>query len=403
MDQRPLPGAASGKPLLELAYFSQENSGGLADYAREQARALRASGVCVQFVTTPSVAGGIQNPASGMVPILAESPVPQPKGGKFARRLRTMSWILGNMRTLARWIEQEEVKQVLIGAYMEYFAPLWAPQFQRLAQRGVIFGSVVHDPVRQTRIGPRWFHRRSIGDAYSFLSEAFVHDPIDLDTVRPVKHLRTTVIPHGPYHFPPAASSRDKVRAELGIPADTLLLLAFGHIRNAKNLDLALRAMVSNPKAHLLVAGKELSATQRPASYYQELAVQLGVADRCRWRTGFVRDDEVGNFFAACDLVLLTYNAGFRSASGVLNVAVQYRKPCLASGGEGNLKTSVAKHGIGLWIEPDDVKALSQALTSWRPGLLRPDWDGYERENSWERNAILVRQRFLAHVPADTS
>jgi glycosyltransferase involved in cell wall biosynthesis len=194
--------------------------------------------------------------------------------------------------------------------------------------------------------------------------------------------------------------SREMIRRQLQIPASGLLLLAFGHLRDAKNLDLVLRAMTSNPDAYLLIAGKELSATQRAAKYYQELAVQLGVSERCRWRIGHVPESEIGNLFEASDLVLLTYNQGFRSASGVLNVAVQYRKPCLASSGSGNLKTSVERYALGRWIAPDDAAALAQALTNWKSTSFKPDWPGYERDNSWERNAALVIERMSSHYTA---
>jgi glycosyltransferase involved in cell wall biosynthesis len=282
---------------------------------------------------------------------------------------------------------------------MEYYAPLWVAPFQKLAKNGVVFGSVIHDPVRKTPLGPRWWRQRSIADNYSFLSEAFVHDAIELDTVRPVAGLHTTVIPHGPYPFSPATLSREVVREQLQITPNGLLLLAFGHLRDAKNLDLVLRAMSSQPEAFLLVAGRELSANQRPAAYYQELAAQLGVADRCRWRIGFVSEAEIGNYFEAADLVLLTYNEQFRSASGVLNVAAQYKKPCLASGGQGNLKTSVIKYGLGQWIEPDSAEAIARGLSAnWRTTAVQANWEGYGRDNSWEQNAALVLQRFATHL-----
>lgn len=383
---------------LRLAYFSQETFGGLADYAREQARALSAAGAQLSFIAAPSLAAARQNPPYKMAPILAEVPTSSAAQNRWARRLQSMQWILGNMRRLSQWVEREQVKCVLLGAYMEYLAPLWAPPFRKLAKRGVVFGSVVHDPVRDTRIGPDWWHRRSIASAYSFLSEAFVHDPIELDTVRPVADLQTTVIPHGPYPFASAVLARETMRQQLQIPAEGMLLLAFGHLRDAKNLDLVLRAMPSHPDAYLVVAGKELSATQKPAAYYQELATQLGVASRCRWRIGFVPEDEIGNYFEAADLVLLTYHRGFRSASGVLNVALQYRRPCLASGGPGNLKTSVTQYGLGQWIEPDDVAAIARGLAAWRAAARLPDWAGYARDNSWERNAALVLQRFSARL-----
>ena len=386
-------------PPLRLAYFSQETCGGLADYAREQARALSRAGVSVSFITAPSVAADCHDVAAEVLPLLGEVPAAT-SSNRWLRRWRTMNWILGNMRRFADWIKREQIRYVLFGAYMEYFAPLWAPPYRKLARMGVVFGSVVHDPIRDTPLGPRWWQRQSIAANYSFLAEAFVHDAIDLDTVRPVPGLKTTVIPHGPYSGTAATLPRETMRSKLQIPPTGTLLLAFGHLRDAKNLDLVLRAMVSRPDTYLVVAGKELSATQKPADYYQKLAAQLGIADRCRWRIGFVPGEEMGNYFEAADLVLLTYHRGFRSASGVLNVALQYRKPCLASGGAGNLKTSVTKYGLGQWIEPDDVAAIERGLADWRAAVRQADWTGYDRDNSWERNAELVLQQFFAHAAA---
>jgi len=392
-----------GSPApLRLAYFSQETYGGLADYAREQVMALSRAGARVSFVVAPSVAGQCRNLPCEVVPLLAEVPAAS-ASNRWLRRWRTLNWILGNMRRFADWLEREQIQYVLFGAYMEYFAPLWVSPYRRLASQGVVFGSIVHDPVRSTPLGPRWWQRRSIADNYSFLSEAFVHDPIELDTVRPRAALKTTVIPHGPYRVTPTMQPREAIRRQLRIPPTALLLLAFGHLRDAKNLDLVLEAMVSQPNAYLLVAGKELSATQKPAAYYQELAGRLGVADRCRWRIGFVPDEEVGNYFEAADVVLLTYNSAFRSASGVLNVALQYRKPCLASGGPGNLKTSVIKYRLGRWIEPDNAAAIAHGLNGWGSSPLEADWMGYARDNSWERNATLVLERFASHVRPDFS
>ena len=381
---------------LRLAYYSQETYGGLADYAREQVRALSQAGVRVSFVTAPSVAEHCRDVADEIVPLLGEVPAAT-TSSRWLRRWRTLNWILGNMRRFADWTKRQQIQYVLFGAYMEYFAPLWVSPYQMLSSQGVVFGSVVHDPIRSTRLGPDWWRRRSIAANYSFLSEAFVHDAIELDTVQPVTGLKTTVIPHGPYPAPPATLPRENLRAQLQIPPSGVLMLSFGHLRDAKNLDLVLEAMASQPDAYLLVAGKELSAGQKPAAYYQELAKRLGVADRCRWRIGFVPNEEVGNCFEASDLVLLTYNGGFRSASGVLNVALQYLKPCLASGGVGNLKTSVMKYRLGQWIEPDSPAAIASGLRHWRATTQQSDWAGYARDNSWERNASLVLQRFCSH------
>jgi glycosyltransferase involved in cell wall biosynthesis len=265
----------------------------------------------------------------------------------------------------------------------------------RLARKGVVVGTVVHDPVRDFVVGPRWWHRRSVASAYSFLREAFVHEPITLDTVRPMPHLRTTVIPHGLFAFPPATATRELYRRELGISPTAPVWLSFGHVRDGKNLDLVIRALARFPEAFLIVAGKEQSSGQKPVAFYRDLARQCGVAQRCLWLNRFIAPEEVGNLFTASDIVLLTYSRNFRSASGVLNAAVYFRKLCLASSGQGNLQTVVSQYQLGIWVEPDREEALVDGLRRWQTAPPVPRWDAYAADNSWRRNAEIVTDRMF--------
>jgi glycosyltransferase involved in cell wall biosynthesis len=181
-----------------------------------------------------------------------------------------------------------------------------------------------------------------------------------------------------------------------------VVFLAFGQIRDGKNLDLFLRAMTRLPEnVKLFVAGKGDSGSSRPAEYYQKLAQELGVAKRCRWDIRRIPDEEVGGIFAACDVVLVTYSAKFRSASGVLNTAVSARKPVLASSGLGPLKTVVNQYQLGIFVEPDDFDKILRAASDLANrdqlhAAPAPAWDRYESENSWEENARKVVEVFEA-------
>jgi glycosyltransferase involved in cell wall biosynthesis len=303
--------------------------------------------------------------------------------------------VLTNYAVLTKFIREKGFQYVLLGTYSEYIAPLWSYQLQNLAKKGVIFGAIVHDPVRDFVLGPVWWHRWSIACGYSFLREAFVHEPIQLDTVRPMPQLRTTVIPHGPYHFADPTLSRDEIREQLDLPLEAKVMLVFGHIRDNKNIDLILQALVNFPELYLVVAGKDYASGQRPASFYQELAEKLGVEQRCRWQIGFLSDEEVANLFNAIDLVLLTYNKTFRSASGVLNTATSYRKFCLASGGDSSLKSVIQKYDLGIWIEPDNLDAINGGILQWlNHDCFTGKWEEYFSENSWLVNAELVLEAF---------
>jgi len=365
---------------------------------------------------------------------------------------------------------------VLFACYKEYFSPFWVWPLRRLAKKGVVIGTIAHDPVRDFVVGPVWWHRWSVLLGYSFVRHVFVHDdtPVDFGGKKPAG-IRINQIPHGPYEVAEPKIGRLEMRKRLGFnsvlttegtenaeeecrnlslrgtanteqaeagmrlgsqtgasesdslaseladspvseshtrsasgPASALcvddagivsaggnqlvdsaegakaldagrstldtsapadfVFLAFGQIRDGKNLDLFLRAMTQLPEnVKLLIAGKGDSGSSRPAEYYQKLAEELGVGARCRWDIRRIPDEEVGDIFAACDVVLVTYSAKFRSASGVLNAAVSARKPVLASSGSGPLKTVVEKYHLGVFVEPDNAEEVLRGASKFVP------------------------------------
>jgi glycosyltransferase involved in cell wall biosynthesis len=378
----------------KLLYFSSSWSGGIADYAHEQAKALGHQGLSVTLLTSPLFKKE-QTQDYQLLPILASA---RAYHSPFALvRKLVLAWqIIQNHVILARVIRKYKFKFVLLETYSEYMAPLWSPFLRKLAKKGVKFGAVVHDPVRGYVVGPLWWHRWSIACGYSFLSEAFVHEPIKLDTVKNMPLLRTTVIPHGSYFFSQPSKIKESARQSLTIPLNAQVILSFGHIRDNKNLDLTLKAIAAFPNIYLVIAGKVASESQRSISFYQSMAQNLGVADRCRWLIDFIPESGVANLFNMSDLILLTYNREFQSASGVLNTAIAYRRPCIASSGEGNLKSVVQKYDLGIFIAPDSAEAIRDGLDRWLRGEMpSPHWEQYEQENSWERNAEIVIQKLL--------
>ena len=408
---------------------------------------------------------------------------------------------------------------VLFACYKEYFAPFWVWPLRRLAKKGVVIGTIAHDPVRDFVVGPLWWHRWSVRLGYSFVRHVFVHDetPVDFGGKRP-EGIQVQQIPHGPYEVAEPKIGRLEMRRRLGFTSDLttierqggrekeqpqvgpkgegvgttesksteveagpcldklscasepgllpskladsplsesltrsasgsasspatshsllatapvsplpatsysplatpaspdVVFLAFGQIRDGKNLDLFIRAMTQLPEnVKLLVAGKGDSGSSKPPEFYQNLAQELGVADRCRWDIRRIPQEEMGDIFAASDVVLVTYSAKFRSASGVLNAAVSARKPVLASSGSGPLKTVVEKYHLGVFVEPDApeevfrgsrqlMDALAPPATqildtqhSTLDACFPPAWDRYERENSWVENAKKIRNIF---------
>jgi beta-1,4-mannosyltransferase len=138
---------------------------------------------------------------------------------------------------------------------------------------------------------------------------------------------RIEIVPHGSYIgvYPPGRS-REDVRAELGLPADAFVFLAFGTIRPYKDLDVLLEAFAStsarvgalviagNPKTEAVVRAVEAAAASDP---------------RIKPLLGFVPDDQVAELFGACDAAVLSRGDG--GTSGALILALSLRLPVVAA------------------------------------------------------------------------
>ncbi len=378
-------------PQVRLLYICEADTGGIAEYAIRQSQALAGAGVEVMFLCrstfpTDCLAGLDVRTDLSRQPVWNQL--------RAARMLAKLTDARAVAQTAARAAREGGFDRVLFACYHEYFAPLWSPVLRDLARDGVVIGTVAHDPIRDFVVGPLWWHRWSVRQGYSFVRHVFVHDdtPIDFGGRRP-SDIRTHIIPHGPYEVASPLAGRAAVRTRLGFTEADRVFLSFGQIRDGKNLDLFLRAMVNAPAGvKLLVAGSGGAVSQRPPGYYQRLAAELGVHGRCRWDLRHIPDKEIGDFFAAADIVLLSYSRKFRSASGVLNTAIACRKPVLASSGAGPLRGSVEAYQLGVFISPDDVVAVSNGIVRILTATTNPQWDRYSEENSWERNARGVRE-----------
>lgn len=367
-----------------LLYFCPIDFGGLAEYGHRQANALAKQGIEVVFLAPPGFEA-----RSDRLYNLSHLPTEYPK---VRNRIKFVRFLLQAHRFLAKQIENQKIGEVLFPAYSETLAPIWAPRFRRFRSRGVRFGAVVHDPKRVRFFGPEWWSQKSIRDAYSVFDELFTHAPYELGYDAPAP----TVIPHGPYPAVAPTETREATRTRLGIGSGELALLAFGHIRDYKNIHLAIEALAEIEGAILIVAGSEPRKGERTLEDYRSLAEQFGVADRCRWCIGYAQDEEVANLFQVGDIAMLAYSGSFHSASGVLNLAISYRKPVIASAGDSNLRCVMEAHRLGMQIEPDSVSAISDAVEKLRVSLDDEfDWVAYECENSWARNAELVAQKLF--------
>jgi glycosyltransferase involved in cell wall biosynthesis len=375
---------------MRILGFMPHSRGGIADYAHDQANALQDIGVEVELLCAPGYVEG-RRARYRLRPELAECFPKQQSPVRVLRRLRLSQRILQSAGRLVGAVEQGRHEFVLMH-FSEYLAPLWAPPLQRLKARGVTFGSVLHDPVRNYVVGPKVWHDWSVRQAFSFLNCVFVHSGHELKNRGGVA---STVVPYGVHSFPPPKKDRASLRRSLDIPQEAKVLLSFGFIRDNKNLDLVLEALSGIRELYLVIAGSDQSGGNRPASYYVARAEQLGCADRCRWLIRYIDDTEMADLHAASDLSVLTYSRSFRSASSALSATTNYRIPCIASSGPGPLEDLVKRYKLGIWVEPDSAEAIMAGLRHWFDVGVVPDWERYYSENSWGENARRVVDAML--------
>jgi glycosyltransferase involved in cell wall biosynthesis len=173
---------------------------------------------------------------------------------------------------------------------------------------------------------------------------------------------RIVRIPHGTFGAPPSIE-----------PPSGRRLLFFGLIRRYKGIDVLVRALSEVPDARLVVAGDPLD----PVEPLQELAREVGVADRITWRLGYLPDAEVETLMREATLTVFPYPGG-ESASGALATALGHGRPAVVTEVLGE---TVREFGAGAVVAPNDPGALATAIRELLddPAALQAAFRGTER------------------------
>lgn len=306
---------------------------------------------------------------------------------RLLRQLKLAGRIIYNQGMLAWQIIRQKPDLVLLDSYAEYLSPLWFWPHWFLARIGRIkYAANLHDPVRNYQVGPAWWHKLSVRLAYLPLKFVLVHGKFSGSSPVPDR-VHIVQVPQGLYEINGKFENPEEIRRQWGVREGQKVFLAFGYVRNGKNLHLAVQALAQVPEAFLVVVGSVASSNDKPFSFYRELASELGVSERCYFAEGFVADDELGKYFSGADFVLLTYASSFHSQSAVLNVAARARKAVLASASPSPLIESVKKFNLGVTVAPDSLDGVVSGMNDLLRTPPQPQWEDYEELSSWSVNA----------------
>ncbi len=184
------------------------------------------------------------------------------------------------------------------------------------------------------------------------------------------------------------------VNEDLPEPTDALPrrapteLLFFGFIRPYKGLQVLLDAMplLAAEDVFLSVVGE----SWEDLTPIHDQVREDGQSERIEFVSRYVSDNEVADYFARADVVVLPYRSA--TGSGVVPVAYRYRKPVIATSVGG--LPDVVRHGTtGYLVPPDSPEAVAGAIRDFIAHQ-DSDWtaaiDAMVAELSWERFAAVV-------------
>lgn len=310
------------------------------------------------------------------------------RGGEVARRMEA-----GGIRTspvrpgakldvpralrFAAWLRRERPDAVLLTSWRGGFWGAWAARTAGVPRVIVRLGIV--------RVPRRW-------DEKVWLRRWVDALVVNAPEIADAWHGRAAWFSRGRIHvvlngIEPAAIDRtraaDRLRAEIGVDAGTLLIGAAGHVTPRKGFDVLLDAFARArlPDARLVVAGDgpQLAALR-------ERAREMGVADAVHW---LGRRGDVPEVLAGCGtFVLSSRNEGM---ANVMLEAMACGTPVIASDVSG-VRTAIGGDVPAGWIvPPEDADALAATLRDVA-ALLREDPAAVQARADAAR--ARVRERF---------
>ena len=184
-----------------------------------------------------------------------------------------------------------------------------------------------------------------------------------------------------------AASShwrRETARANLGIGMNAPMVLYFGAVRPYKGLKWLIEAapaiLAAVPGCHIWCVGDYWNGPEEFENRAKELGVLHDPANDARGGihivAEYVPNEDVGRYFAACDLVALPYESA--TQSGIVQIAYGFGKPCLVTD-VGGLPEVVLDGRTGYVVPQKDPKAIAMRTAEFFAGDA-PTRARFERE-----------------------
>ncbi len=327
--------------------------GGIADFDERIAREYIKKGDEVEIFTFT-----LQYPSFLFPGKTQYSPDPRPEDLDIKRKVNSINpfnWI-----KVGRELKKKNADLLII----KFWLPLMAPCFGTIARivKGngktkvvsILDNIIPHEHRPGDKILSKYFV--SSIDAFIAMSKSVYDDLKSLNDKKPC-----LMSPHPIYDNFGTAVSREEAIGSLGLNPSAMYMLFFGFIRDYKGLDILLKAIaderIKNSDIKLIVAGEFYNNSEK----YFEMEKELGLEGKIIWRTDFIADEQVKNYFCASDIIVQPYKTA--TQSGVTQIAYHFEKPMLVTN-VGGLPEIVPNGKVGYSVEPE-AKVIADAINDF--------------------------------------
>lgn len=187
--------------------------------------------------------------------------------------------------------------------------------------------------------------------------------------------------------------SKNEARHILNLNEHDNILLFFGFIREYKGLSYLINALPNIVKdlnnTKLLIVGDFKDSESKQS--YMEMIMRLGMEEYIEVYDGYIPDNEVEKFFAACDLVVLPYTSA--TQSGIVQIAYGFEKPVVVTN-VGGLPDVVEQGKTGYVVKPcssnEIAKVINEYFVSGNEEDIVESIKNEEFKYSWKRMRNLI-------------
>jgi len=283
-----------------------------------------------------------------------------------------------NWFKVAKKIKKENPDYVIIRYWLPFMSPALGTIAKLIKKTTKVFAITDNVIPHEKRIGDSLLTKYFVKscDAFLTLSSSVLDDLSKFTDTK-----EKIFIPHPIYDSFGEIVEKNNAKAKLGLDENGKYLLFFGFVRKYKGLDIMLDVMadkrVQDLGVKLIVAGEFYDNKQEYISQINS----LGISENIILKSDFIPEENVKNYFCACDMITQTYRTA--TQSGVTQIAYHFERPMLVTN-VGGLAEIVPHNKVG-YVCDINTKVIADCIV---------DFYDNKKEKQFSENTKTEKKRF---------